>query len=312
MILAEALDILELSDKADSFTLEDIKRQYRKLMVRLHPDHGGSGGIAKVLNEARDVLKSDLAQRAKKSNSRSGQAGQSERDAAEEQRRRYEERQGRKAGQKANEESEAAWRQRQDYEQREREKRSGNRDWNRASGKRKTAHAQEEEGRVFVTESVLLFAQYLSRAAGAILVLWVAGFVGYAVVAASVDVSITKMSLHEGIDVLGQRLDAAFNPPNEPPYILVCDGQGHMSPDSFSDVVRRRRKSDFAWVREIVEAARDPNSRLRRKSRNRDLKLSLSKNYVGTAVFIPQSMEVLPRGEAVCDEGETPLTQFQP
>lgn len=312
MTLAEALDILELSDKADSFALEDIKRQYRKLMVRLHPDHGGSGGIAKVLNEARDVLKSDLAQRAKKSNSRSGQAGQSERDAAEEQSRRYEERERKKARQKAYEESEAARRQRQDYERREREKRGSDRGWNRASGKKKTPPAQEEEGRVFVTESVLLFVQYLSRAAGAILVLWIAGFVGYAVVAASVDVSITKMSLDEGIDVVGQRLDTTFNPPNEPPYILVCDPQGDMSPESFSDALRRRRKSDFAWVREIVEAARDPNSRLRRRSRNRDLKLTLSENYVGTAVFIPQSMEVLPRGEAVCDEGETPLTQFQP
>jgi curved DNA-binding protein CbpA len=35
---------------------EDIQAAYRRLIQRVHPDHGGSSYLAARLNQARDVL----------------------------------------------------------------------------------------------------------------------------------------------------------------------------------------------------------------------------------------------------------------
>jgi hypothetical protein len=53
MSVEEAYAILGLSAGADA---EAIKEAHRRLMVKLHPDHGGSGYLATKINRARDVL----------------------------------------------------------------------------------------------------------------------------------------------------------------------------------------------------------------------------------------------------------------
>src|SRR5438132_1097789 len=53
MSIEEAYAILGLSAGADA---EAIKEAHRRLMVKLHPDHGGSDYLATKINRARDVL----------------------------------------------------------------------------------------------------------------------------------------------------------------------------------------------------------------------------------------------------------------
>ena len=53
MTVAEAYRVLGLAPGA---SVEEVRAAYRRLMRRVHPDLGGSGGLAALLNEARRVL----------------------------------------------------------------------------------------------------------------------------------------------------------------------------------------------------------------------------------------------------------------
>ena len=50
---AEAASILGVAQTADR---EEVEAAYRRLMFRVHPDHGGAAGLAAQLNAARAVL----------------------------------------------------------------------------------------------------------------------------------------------------------------------------------------------------------------------------------------------------------------
>ncbi|MCC3860475.1 hypothetical protein [Pseudemcibacter aquimaris] len=49
----EALEILELQGNP---TPDDIKAAHHRLMMKIHPDQGGSGYFAAKLNQAKDIL----------------------------------------------------------------------------------------------------------------------------------------------------------------------------------------------------------------------------------------------------------------
>ena len=57
MSLSEAREILDVPDTA---TRADIRHAHRKLMQKLHPDHGGTDYFAAKLNQARDLLTESL------------------------------------------------------------------------------------------------------------------------------------------------------------------------------------------------------------------------------------------------------------
>ena len=55
--LREARDLLDLPENAN---VAEIRAAHRRLMVRVHPDAGGSAALASRVNAARDLLITEL------------------------------------------------------------------------------------------------------------------------------------------------------------------------------------------------------------------------------------------------------------
>lgn len=53
MSRSEALQVLGLPEEASQ---EDIQKAHRRLLQKVHPDHGGSDYLAQRINAARDCL----------------------------------------------------------------------------------------------------------------------------------------------------------------------------------------------------------------------------------------------------------------
>ncbi|MEL6299131.1 MAG: molecular chaperone DnaJ [Pseudomonadota bacterium] len=53
MTQAEALEVLGLKPNPSA---EDVRRAHKALILKIHPDHGGSAYLAQKINEARDIL----------------------------------------------------------------------------------------------------------------------------------------------------------------------------------------------------------------------------------------------------------------
>jgi DnaJ homolog subfamily C member 19 len=56
MRASEARTLLGIRDDAD---VEEIRAAHRRLIAKVHPDAGGSAGLASQLNAARDALLAD-------------------------------------------------------------------------------------------------------------------------------------------------------------------------------------------------------------------------------------------------------------
>jgi hypothetical protein len=56
---SEAAAMLGVAESADAATVEAA---YRRLMFRVHPDHGGAAGLAAQLNAARDAMRNGKPQ----------------------------------------------------------------------------------------------------------------------------------------------------------------------------------------------------------------------------------------------------------
>jgi preprotein translocase subunit Sec63 len=58
---AEARELLNIHVGA---SVEEIRAAHRRMMARVHPDAGGSAGLATRVNAARDILLAELKRRA--------------------------------------------------------------------------------------------------------------------------------------------------------------------------------------------------------------------------------------------------------
>ena len=58
---AEARELLNIHVGASA---EEIRAAHRRMMTRVHPDAGGSAGLASRVNAARDILIAELKRRA--------------------------------------------------------------------------------------------------------------------------------------------------------------------------------------------------------------------------------------------------------